>query len=312
MERLKKSMIEKSDSVSLKTTVSTSKKTRIRRIYSRFVLRTRGGDLDDVRIARGEFLAADADIPPELVKLASDIQNFVENLTSFLKKKELQGVGKFFFRGGRVMLELILINCNVKFDYAIIKDGLKIQVAVITIVAGGAIGFISLWLDVGSILTSPLLLVAILGMRSVHQQILNFKDFLQFEKILADILQNEGVTKTVRITYIENESPVAGKLTMEQMPLNTESVGQYDFNMKSEEQLDEFVKNAMKDQLGLIENPNDQQFQEILQRKVIRKKKGKTVNFSDFLGDDGVDFSNLDIVDAEILFKEPINMRLDD
>jgi len=52
----------------------------------------------------------------------------------------------------------------------------------------------------------------------------------------------------------------------------------YDFNLKSDQNFDTFIKDRMKDQLGLIENPTKKQIQEIIHRKVKRKLKGKTVS----------------------------------
>jgi hypothetical protein len=159
------------------------------------------------------------------------------------------------------------------FDCSITREGLDIEVTVITVAVGGGMGVVISWLSVGSMLISPILLTSLLGMRSIHQQILNLKDFVQFEKMLVDILEDEEVTKTVRITYVEHESltPASQKLTMQPIEFDQESVIKYDFSVKSDKDLEDFIKNTMRDPLGLIENPSDQQLQEILKRKVTRR-----------------------------------------
>ena len=87
----------------------------------------------------------------------------------------------------------------------------------------------------------------------------------------------------------------------------------HNFNLKSDEDFEEFIKARMKQELGLIENPTEGQLQEIIQKKVKRKPKGKTVFFRDFIDEnsyEGTDFSHLNIIDAEIL-EEPIRFKSD-
>jgi len=59
----------------------------------------------------------------------------------FLKRKELKGILKIFFRNGRLILELILYKCDINMSYAVLDEGLSIQVIVFTSTVGGATGF---------------------------------------------------------------------------------------------------------------------------------------------------------------------------
>ena len=88
MERLKSSIIKKSDFVRLKTLVSSSKEMKIKQIY-RFALTNRGGQIEE--------LQADHASPNEVFHLAQNIKGIVERLAVFLKKRELKGVARIFF-----------------------------------------------------------------------------------------------------------------------------------------------------------------------------------------------------------------------
>lgn len=69
----------------------------------------------------------------------------VKKLTRFLKKGELQGVAKIFFKNVRLLLELILYKCQIDISYRLLTEELVTQVSIITVPASGAAGFTCSW-----------------------------------------------------------------------------------------------------------------------------------------------------------------------
>jgi hypothetical protein len=133
MERLKNSIIKKSDLIGLKTPILSSKEAKIKRIY-RFALDNRGGEFKE--------LQADREFSNEGFKLAQMIKLTVEKLAVFFKDRELKGAAKIFFKKGRLILQLILYKCSIDISYAIIGEGLNSQVVVITVYLVNAAGFV--------------------------------------------------------------------------------------------------------------------------------------------------------------------------
>jgi hypothetical protein len=306
MERLKNSIITKSGKIRLKTPVLSPKEAKIKRIY-RFALNNRGGQFED--LLRGHEFSNEA------FNLAQNIKGLVERLAVFLKRKELKGIAKIFFKGGKLILELILYKCNVGISYAIINEGLSAQVIVMTTTVGGAVGFALSWFSVGAILVSPPLLISALLLRTATHQILNQKDYSKFKTIIDEMLDDDELKETVQAYFMEGEGPTPslGKLKMESLDSDGESVLKSNFNLKSDEGLKEFIKARMAEELGLIENPTEGQLQEIIQKKVTRKSKGKTIFFGDFINEnpyEDASLSHSDIIDAEIIEK-PIRMKSD-
>jgi hypothetical protein len=76
MERLKNSIIKKSDLVKLKTQILTPKETKIKQIY-RFALGNRGGEFEEFQ----------ADYENEVFNLAQNIKGLFERLAVFLKER---------------------------------------------------------------------------------------------------------------------------------------------------------------------------------------------------------------------------------
>ena len=129
-KRLKRSIIKKSE-LTNEGKSSLKKLKKIMRIY-KFALNPRGG-FDVIK----EQLAL------ETYEIATEIRNIVERLVVFLKKNELQGVAKIFFKAGRLMVELILTNaCNIDINYQVFGNGPNAQIIVFTTVLGTTSGFI--------------------------------------------------------------------------------------------------------------------------------------------------------------------------
>jgi len=84
-----------------------------------------------------------------------------------------------------------------------------------------------------------------------------------------------------------------------------------EFNFDSDQTFEEFIKARMKEELGLVENPNPtpEQLEEIINtRKIRNKPKEKTVYFKDFINQRAEDPD--DIIDAEIV-KEVIKVKVE-
>lgn len=129
-----------------------SKKSEIKRVY-KLALKNRGGQLDnfDFGLDFSDFDFENTN--PE--KLAYRIQRMVERLTIFLKERELKGILKMFFCQGRLILELILLRCNVDITYEVFGQGLNAQVIVFTTTTGGLAGFVISWISVGASFITP-------------------------------------------------------------------------------------------------------------------------------------------------------------
>ena len=271
MKRLKNCIIKKSDLVKLKTPISSCKEAKIKHIY-RFALGNRGGQFEEFQ--------ADHEFPNEIFNLAQNIKYLVERLAVFLKQKELKAIAKIFFKNGRLILELILYKCNINITYPIISEGLSTQVIVITATVGGAGGFALSWFSVGAILVSPPVLISALLLRSTNQQILNQIDYLKFKKMVNKMLDDDELKETIRAFFMEGEGPILSSGASKPLDFDEESALKHDFNLKSDENFEEFIKVRMKEELGLIENPTEEQLQEIINKKVKKKKPLKEKQFS--------------------------------
>lgn len=307
-ERLKKSIISKSGLLRSKTILE-SKKSKIKRIH-KLALKNRGGQFDNVDFG---FDFSDFDFETMVENFAYKIREMVERLAIFLKERELKGILKIFFREGRLILELILLNCNVDISYGILGEGLNTQVIVFTATAGGFTGFVLAWFSVGASLVAPPLLILWMSLRSISQQITNYFEYKKFKgmmrKMLKDNELKEELKDTLRAIFVEGEDPIFTKLKMEPTDLEN-PILKHDFSLESSEERDTFIKEKLKEKLGLIENPTEKQLEEIIQKKVMRKPKKKTVYFYDFI-EKVTDYeSDLDILDAEII-QEPIRVRTD-
>lgn len=301
MKRLKKSIINKSRLLAPKTPILKSKDSKLKRIY-KFALENRGGQFEEFK-ADHEF------------SMAQQIQQMVERLAEFLKRRELKGLLKIFFRHGRLILELILYRCNINMSYAVLTEGLSIQVIVFTATVGGAAGFTLSWFSAGAALVAPPLLISTLLLRSFTQKILNQREYLKFKNMLNKMLDDDDLKETLRASFLEGEGPASSSSRIEMGPpdLDKNPTLKHDFSGKSSEELEEFIKEKVKKEFGLVENPTEAELEEIIKGKVKRKPKGKSVYFRDFIDeipDYDVDISDSDIIDAEII-EEPIRVRTD-
>ena len=239
-------------------------------------------------------------------------QQIVERLGVFLKQRELKGVLKIFFRHGRLILELILYKCNINMSFGVLGEGLSTQVIVFSVTAGGAAGFTLSWFSAGAALIAPPLLISTFLLRSFTQQTLNQREYLKFKKMVDKILNDDNIKEKFKGIFVGVEGPVSssGKIKMGPPDLNENPLLNYDFSKKPNEELDEFIKKRVKEEFGLVENPTEIELEEIIQRKVTRKPKGKTVYFRDLIKERPNSESDLNIIDAEIIEK-PIRVRTD-
>lgn len=211
-----------------------------------------------------------------------------------------------------MILELILYKCNINLSYAVLTEELSTQVIVFTATVGGATSFTLSWFSAGAALVAPPLLISTLLLRSFTQQILNQREYLKFKKMVNKMLKDDDLKQTLRAVFLEGEGP-ASRIEMGPPDLHKTPTLKYDFSEKSSGELEEFIKERVKEEFGLVENPTEAQLEEIIKGKVKRKPKGKAVYFRDFIDeipDYAVDISDSDIIDAEIT-DEPIRVRTD-
>jgi hypothetical protein len=117
MKRLKRSIIKKSKSlIELNNFIPNSKQRKIKRIYE-VALSSRGGQFENFQLG--------SKISEEAFMLAQHIKTFVERLAVYLKKQELKGVAKIFFKNGRILLELLLYRCKIDLTYVLLNEGLE-------------------------------------------------------------------------------------------------------------------------------------------------------------------------------------------
>lgn len=300
MERLRNSIIKKSKLVRQSSRpIFNSKKMRIEKIY-KVALENRGGQF-------GNF-QADPEFSNEVFKLAQEIKGFVERLARFLKERELKGLARIFFKNGRLLLKLVLWTCRIDITYSLVNEGLSTQVIVITATTGGAAGFTLSWFAAGASLVATPVLISILSIRSVTQQILNQRDYAKFKKLVNQMLEDDELKQTIRAIFMEGE--VSKTNLIEMKPLNSEKnpLPAFNLDLQSDQTPEEFIKARMEEEFGLVENPTQEQLEEIIHRRNInRKPKGKTIYFKDFIDEiaEGPD----DIIDAEIV-KEPLKVRV--
>jgi len=295
MERLKNSIIKKSAIIKKSDSpISNSKEIRLKRIY-KFALRQRGGQFENFQ--------SDQRLSNEVLMLAQEIKALVERLACFLKQRELKGVAKFFFKNGRLILELILYKCRIDITYSLVTEGLSTQVIVITSTAGGALGFALCWFSASASLVVPPVLISILLIRSVAQQIVNQRDYLKFKKLLNKIFDDEELKQTFRAFFMGGQVPATTGIEMKPFP-NLENTFVPDFNAQSDQTFEEFIKLRMKEELGLIENPTPEQIQEIIHNtRKTKINKGKIVYFKDFIDEiaENPDIIPDVILDAEVV-----------
>ena len=293
--RIKNSIIQKSKLIGQSDgSITNFKKIKIKKI-SKFALGNRGGQFEEFQ--------ADHEFSNEFFNLAQEIKGIVERLARFLKERELKGVARIFFKNGRLLLELLLYKCRIDITYSLLTEA---QVIVITTTAGGAAGFTLSWFSVGAAFVAPPVLISMLLIRSVAQQIVNQRDYSKFQMLVKEMLENDEIKQTIRVSFLEGEVPTTTGIEMK--PWDSDKNTLPEFNFDSDQTFEDFIKTRMKEELGLVENPIPEQLEEIIHNRNIKNKpKGKTVYFKDFINQLAEDPD--DIIDAEIV-KEAIKIKV--
>ena len=279
MERLKDSLIKKSKLRSKsKRTFFDSKKKRIKKIV-RVALENRGGQFD---------LPVDPEKANKVVKLANYIKTYVELLATFLKQQELKqqelkGAAKIFYKSARVVLEFVLYTCRIKVYYVMLVKGLSTKMIAVTVAVGGATGFILSWFSVFAALVSPPVLMSTLLIRSFaaqleerkeyQQYVKEYEEYLKFKKLMNQMLHDDP--ELLKELFLKIKAPTTAPSIEMKLP---------NFNSESSQTWEEFIKERMTEELGLIENPTQEQLDKMIYKKEIKTKpKGKTVYFRDFI-----------------------------
>jgi hypothetical protein len=162
------------------------------------------------------------------------------------------------------------------------------------------------------VLVSTPLLIAVLLLRGVTQQILNQRDYLDFKKMVNKMLDDDELKETIRAFFIERQgqTPISGGLKIKPVDSNKNLELDFKFNSEPDENLEEFIKTRMKEELGIIENPTESEFKEIIAAEVKKKPKEKRILFGQFIDEIGVDLPNDDFIDPEIIRRNIIEDRI--
>lgn len=244
---------------------------------------------------------------------------WLNDLLSFLK--ELKGLANIFIKNGKLILELLLYSFNIDITYAVISEGISTQVIVITTTTGGAVGFVASWFLVGASSIIPPLFASIFLLRSIGQQIINYKDYLIFKNIVNKLLneQDEKIKETIKATFMENmengiqtvpsEIPIKNRIEMKSLELDQNPL--LEFNLDSAQTYEEFIKIRMNEEFGLVDHPSTEKIEEIIATRAKAKKNSKTVYYKDF--SNKIAEAADDVIDAEIVKKSiKIKIRNDD
>ena len=132
---------------------------------------------------------------------------------------------------------------------------------------------------------------------------------MKFKKLVNQILDDDEVKETIRALFVDGEPLKTTPIEMKPLDLDKNSLPE--FNFESDQTFEEFIKARMKEELGLVENPTEEQLEEIIHRRNINTKpKGKTVYFRDFI--DEISEGPDDIIDAEIVKEaiKPIKVKV--
>ena len=74
------------------------------------------------------------------------------------------------------------------------------------------------------------------------QQILNQREYLKFKKLVNKLLNDEELKETIRAVFIEGEVSTTPTIEIKPLDSGKNSLPDYDFNLKSDETFEEFIK----------------------------------------------------------------------
>jgi hypothetical protein len=98
------------------------------------------------------------------------------------------------------------------------------------------------------------------------------------------MLKDDELKQPIQAFFMESEVPKGNFIEMKPLDSAKNTLPEFNFDLQSDQTLEEFIKAKMKEELGLVENPIQEQLEEIIHRKKItRKPKGKIVYFRDFI-----------------------------
>ena len=293
-KRLRDSVISKSKKISPSKNVSHFNRDRTKKIFKFAVSSTRGGDLQKLEL--------NDKIYKKMFLMAQKIQKIIEELAIFLKKRELKGTARIFFKSGRMLLELILHGCRIRVSYMLLDPKINNSVIIVSTTLGMGTGYILSWIKAVSILSCPVILALSFLTRSVGQQIGNQKAYLKFKKSISEgLFSNNHITAGIEPFLVDEKELKKATLQMQKLKEDKNILLEFNFNSNNNEiTLDQYIKDRMKEEFSLIENPDPQQIRRFLKRKKsnrIQRKKSKTTLFLDFVNqfsETGVDAKDID------------------
>ena len=90
------------------------------------------------------------------------------------------------------------------------------------------------------------------------------------------MLDDDELKQTIRTFFMEGEIPNTNGLGMKSWDLEKNPLPEFKFD--SDQILEEFTKSRMKDELGLVENPTQEQLQKIIHNRNTRTKGKKFIS----------------------------------
>jgi hypothetical protein len=102
------------------------------------------------------------------------------------------------------------------------------------------------------------------------------------------MLGDEEMKQTLRAVFEDRGSPTTTPIEMKPFDLD--------------QNLEEFIKAKMEEELVIVENPTQEQIEGIIRKKIKRKPRAKVVFFKDFI-DERTDFLDSEIIEKPIRVK---------
>lgn len=160
------------------------------------------------------------------LKYALQIEKFVEIFATILKKRELKGVGKFFFKNGRLVFEFWIEQFGIHMIYVFIENGISKQVTGIATDSGAIFDFNASYFLLATSTTFSALLTSIFITRSMKQQNKDLITSNQLDDMLEAVNKKRKydvkiiyVPKPTRI-YVANKPRVQMKVSDKFIPSN--------------------------------------------------------------------------------------------
>nr|WAK84915.1 hypothetical protein [Amicula sp. isolate GU52X-4 cfCalB7]WAK84977.1 hypothetical protein [Amicula sp. isolate GU52X-4 cfCalB7] len=277
MERLKQSIIKESELLKAtpqgKQILKKAKVQKIARVaMGTHQLNIRGGDLSllldlaDLLKGSERYFAGLETRNPNWSKktyiIATKIKAIIGGLLSWLKNQEGRVFLKIVFSSSRVVLELMLSQCDIDIlHYIAISEGNTVRWVAITTSAsaGTAAGFTAVWFTAGAKILLPLLAGMTFALRTAWQQRANILDYRVFLEKVDDMMNHPRVQNALTNLFdkIRRKEVSVGEFNLS--PESSAPITRHTFGPLTAEQYDQMMQQVIQERLGLIKDPSPDQ-----------------------------------------------------